>query len=145
MSEIISLRDELADLAVASQNIDGAELRFDSPFNMPESFCFDFDRNDNFVLEIRYLADAPSQEEPTEQCILDKICKIVNGKFSRRIYRLECRLGANGAEAAVKQVQNFIWQFAKERNPAKYETLIKLIGENSSRLDSFLQTKPAFH
>jgi len=141
MSELISLRDELADLAPAGPENEAIELRLDSPFNMPESFRFDFDMHNNFVLEIRYLADAPAQEEPTEQCILEKMCKIQTGKFSRRIYRMQCPITANG-EAAVKQVQHFIVQFAKNRNPAKYETLIKLIGETTARLDSFLHSRP---
>ncbi|MCE3019068.1 MAG: hypothetical protein LW870_24780 [Pirellula sp.] len=136
MPELITLRDEL-DLTAEQENVT-VELRLDSPFNVPESFSFDVGMDNNFVLEIRYLADAPAQEEPTEQCVVENKCKIRNGKFSRRIYRMEWPVSSN-AEKAIEEVQHFVSKFGQKRNPDKYQTLIRLLGETTSRFSAFLR------
>jgi hypothetical protein len=109
MPELITLRDEL-DLTAEQENVT-VELRLDSPFNVPESFSFDVGENK---------------------------CKIRNGKFSRRIYRMEWPVSSN-AEKAIEEVQHFVSKFGQKRNPDKYQTLIRLLGETTSRFSAFLR------
>lgn len=135
MTQVISIEDELVGLSQFAGDV-SEEVRLDSPFNMPESFRFEVESNDKFVLEIRYLADAPSREEPTEQCSFENICRIWNGKFSHRIYRVEVKYSASlsNPESLVATIQRFICQFGEKRNPLKYQTLNRLLGQSKSQL-----------